>query len=84
MIYETNPSEFYTQLSRGNHGLSSVSFANDFKTGFKPTARPDTEVEIARLEKLHCNTKRAFDLECLAPSLRAKKARGSGGGSVSA
>ena len=54
------------------------------KSGFKPTARPDSEVEIARLVELHRNTKRAFDLECLAPSSRATKAREGGGGSVSA
>ena len=49
VIHETNPSEFCTQLLRGKHGLSLVSFSNDFKSGFKPTARPDFEVEIARL-----------------------------------
>ena len=57
---------------------------NDFKSGFKPTARPDTEVVIARLEEPHRNTKRAFDFECLAPSSSAKKAREDGGGSVHA
>ena len=44
---------------RYSNGLGLVSFAEDFKSGFKPTARPDTEVEIARLEELHRNTKRA-------------------------
>ena len=84
VIHETNPPEIHTQLSRGNHGLSSLSFADDFKSGFKPTARLDTEVEIARLEELHRNTKRAFNFECLAPSSRATKAREGGGGSVGA
>ena len=69
---------------RYSHGLSLVSFAEDFKSVFKPTARPDTEVEIARLEELHRNTKRAFDIDCLAPSSRATKAREGDGGSVSA
>ena len=82
MIYETNPSEFYNQLSRRRH--SSVSFADDFKPGFKPTARPDSEVEIARPEEPHRNTKRAFDIERLAPTSRATKAREGGGGLVSA
>ena len=84
VIYETNPSGSYTQLSRGKHGLSLVSFAGDFVPGFKPTARPYTEVEIACLEELHRNTKYAFDIESPAPSSRATKAREGGGGSVSA
>ena len=84
VVHERNPSEFYTQLLRGKHGLSSVSFANDFKSDFKPTARPDTEIEIARLVELHRNTKCAFDFECLTPSSSATKAREGGGGSESA
>ena len=63
VIFEATPSEFYTQVSRCQNGLTHISFARPLKTGFKPKARESTENEIARLMVEHSRTARNFRLE---------------------
>ena len=64
IIYETTPSEFYTQLSRGKNGLDSVSFGCPLPTTFRPLSREATQTELERLKVLHHQTKSRFDVEC--------------------
>jgi hypothetical protein len=64
IIYETTPSEFYTQLSRGRNGLSSVSLGRPLPDSFRPLSREATQTELARLKDLHRQTKSRFDVEC--------------------
>ena len=64
IIYETNPSQFYTQLSRACNDVKSVSLANDLKENFRPSERPATEVEMQRLAHEHNRTKIEFKAEC--------------------
>ena len=75
--------KLHSTFTRKERPSSSVSFAGNFEPGFKPTARPGTEVEIARLEEINRNTNRTFDIGSLASPLRATKAREGGGGSIS-
>ena len=68
VIYETIPTEFYTQISRCSEGLSSISLARPFPARFRPAAPAATIDEVTRLQALHTSTKRDFSLEiaCLA------------------
>jgi hypothetical protein len=63
VIFEATPSEFYTQVSRSQNGLTHISFACPLKKGFKPKARESTENEIARLKVEHNRTARNFRIE---------------------
>lgn len=61
-IYETTPTEFYSQLSRGARGLNSITIAH-LKEGFSPSVREATQQEMTRLHNLHTTTQEAFDIE---------------------
>mmetsp|Transcript_15963 Transcript_15963/g.18823 ORF Transcript_15963/g.18823 Transcript_15963/m.18823 type:complete len:249 (+) Transcript_15963:196-942(+) len=52
IIYDTNPKEFYTQISRGKKGLDSVVLAIDIKKkkGFKPSPQESVPIEMQRLQ----------------------------------
>ena len=61
-IYETTPTEFYSQCSRGSRGLNSITIAH-LKECFAPSVREATQQEMARLGALHNTTKEAFSIE---------------------
>jgi len=63
IIYETTPTEFYTQVSRCSGGLQSIALARPLAPRFKPAAPDSTIEEVARLKILHTSTARAFNLE---------------------
>ena len=72
VVFEATPSEFYTQVSRSQNGLTHISFARPLKTGSKPKARESTENEIARLKVEHNRTARNFLLEARSGSSTAR------------
>jgi len=65
VIHETNPSQFYTQVSRAKEGLETVLITSPaaLTQGFAPAARQDTDIELVRLREQHDRTAAIFEQE---------------------
>lgn len=74
IIYETTPTEFYTQISRCSSGLSSISLARALLPRFKPAFRESSMEEVTRLKALHILTEHNFTAETSALSNRVSEA----------